>query len=206
VDPERLKRILITHFHADHVGDLVALLWILQLTPLWQGQRSLKIVGGKGIRNFTNNVLKVTHFPSQLQNVRLTFKALGDSTVFEDITACKTLHSPVNLAYRITRGGRSFCFTGDTGYYEPLTAFARGCTALIHEAVFPSDQEALARRTNHSTAADAGRIAHLAGVEKLVLTHISSLSGSDVPTLIKEAKREFGGEVIAAEDFLTLTI
>ncbi len=75
-------------------------------------------------------------------------------------------------------------FSADTSYFPPLADFARGSDVLVHEAMLPDAIEALVTRTyggdalrrhlhgSHTTASDAGRIAHAAGVRHLVLHHL----------------------------------
>ena len=64
--------------------------------------------------------------------------------------------------------------TGDVGDPEALVDIIRGADALVTEATFLAEDEALARARGHLTAADAGRLAASAGVKQLLLTHISA--------------------------------
>ena len=49
-----------------------------------------------------------------------------------------------------------------------------GVNLLYHESTFLDAQENLAKKTKHSTAAQAAKIAQLAKVKKLILGHFSS--------------------------------
>ena len=55
-----------------------------------------------------------------------------------------------------------------------------------------------AREYGHSTAAQAGRIARMAGVKKLVIGHYSKRI-TDVQVLVEQAKREFDVVIPANE-------
>jgi len=94
-------------------------------------------------------------------------------------------------------------------YYEMLTMeddhkiieIAKEADLLIHEATFASDLSDRAHEEKHSTAEDAAKIAKLANVKKLILTHISSRY-KDTKILEEEAKKIFENAEIA-EDFKT---
>jgi len=64
--------------------------------------------------------------------------------------------------------------------------------------------EEKALETKHSSAAQAARIAKEAGVQKLVLTHISQRY-SNPDELLEQARRIFPNTVIA-EDLMEITL
>ncbi len=69
---------------------------------------------------------------------------------------------------------RSYAFCTDTAFHEPAAATVAGVDLLYHEATFHSEMEDWARKTCHSTALQAARMAQLAGAGKLVIGHLSS--------------------------------
>jgi len=97
-----------------------------------------------------------------------------------------------------SRPGRSFAYCLDTRPCAEVIDLARGVDVMVHEATFGQDLQAEALQWGHSTAADAARMAHEAGVKRLVLTHISQRY-SDPQVLLQEAKNHFS-EVDLAED------
>lgn len=103
------------------------------------------------------------------------------------------------------RRARTVVYTGDTRPSPAVLEAARGADLLIHEATFGEDEHARAVETGHSTAAEAARLAHDAGVRRLVLTHISPRYTRDAPELLAEARAVFP-ETVIARDGLTLEV
>ncbi|MFH1328529.1 MAG: MBL fold metallo-hydrolase [Candidatus Bathyarchaeota archaeon] len=202
-DLKKIRRILISHFHADHISDLVPLLWAMQMEGY---NKSLEICGLEGIEDLTKTLLDSMYFPKEITNLKLIFKSLSGTEEFDGISICRTVHNPPNIAYKIRREGKSVCYTGDTQFHDSIAHFASNCDLLIHEALFLDHQKELALLTNHSTASEAGKIAKMANVKKLALTHIFPLNKGNENELLRQAGKEFDGEIILAKDLLTLQI
>jgi ribonuclease Z len=60
--------------------------------------------------------------------------------------------------------------------------------------------------TTHSTAREAARVARDAGVERLVLTHLSTRYDADPSPLLSQAAEEFHGAIEVARDGLVLEL
>lgn len=88
------------------------------------------------------------------------------------------------------RPGRKIVISGDTRPSFGVIELARAATVLVHDATFSEEERERAVETGHSTAAEAGQVAAMAGVDLLVLTHISSRHSRG--ELLAEARRVFG--------------
>jgi len=198
-----LKRLLITHYHADHVGDLVSLLWAIELD---RRRDPITIAGYGDVEAFTRKLLKLMHTPEEFSVFSMNFKSLSGTEKFDDTQVCLTIHKPTNLAYRLERDGKQICYTGDTAFYEPIAKFASNCDLMIHDSMFLNGQKEIAALTNHSTAGEAGKIAKLARVNILVLFHIFPHNRDFEEEFVKQAAEEFDGKIIVAKDFQTLEV
>lgn len=214
----RIGTVLLTHFHSDHIGGLGEFNmqgWAQgRREPLQVlGPDGVEqVVGGfnaayapdRGYRHAHHDhgkdLMPLAAGEMQARTIA-PFKA-GEppsgrrSVVFERdglvVTAIEVDHRPVMpaLAYRFDYRGRSVVITGDTVYYPPLVAAARGADLLVSEGeshellgllageVAASGDGRLAgvlRDTTdyHLTPVQAARMANEAGVRELVFTHIA---------------------------------
>ncbi|MCP9485899.1 MAG: ribonuclease Z [Gaiellaceae bacterium MAG52_C11] len=101
------------------------------------------------------------------------------------------------------RAGRTLVLSGDTAPARSVANAAAGADVLVHEATFCEDEAERARETDHSTAAEAARIALDSGVRLLALTHLSSrYSAGD----IEREAREIFPETVVPRDFDVIEI
>lgn len=119
---------------------------------------------------------------------------LGDLRVkLEDVMAEK--EAIITMAY-----------TGDTAPCDLYTEYVRGSRILVHDSTYHSELESEAKLKGHSTSKQAAQKAVEAGVEVLVLTHISSrYRGFEARRLLEEAKRIFPNTILA-RDLARLTL
>jgi ribonuclease Z len=97
------------------------------------------------------------------------------------------------------RPGRTVVLSGDTRPHPAVLSAAKGADLLVHEATFGEDEKARALETGHSTAREAAIMARDAGVDQLVLTHVSARYSREAPELLAEAQEVFPGTVIARD-------
>lgn len=85
--------------------------------------------------------------------------------------------------------GRKMVYSGDTAKCQKMIENAENADLLIHEAT--CDHEMIEERKGHTSARQAAEIAEEAGVEKLVLTHISRRYRNKTDILLDEAREVF---------------
>ena len=94
---------------------------------------------------------------------------------------------------------RSYAYCSDTAYDESLAMRIKGTTLLYHEATYCEDLLPKAQKYKHSTAAQAAKIAQLAGVGRLLIGHYSKCYTSD-DVFLKEAQGIFPETILAKEN------
>jgi ribonuclease BN (tRNA processing enzyme) len=106
----------------------------------------------------------------------------------------RMIHPVESYAIRVEAGGRSLTYSGDTGPCPELVTAAEGTNLALFESSFltcgdnPPDL--------HLTAAEAGRHAHEAAAERLLLTHLVPWNSLD--DVRSQAQAEFAHCDLAA--------
>ena len=127
------------------------------------------------------------------------------------------------LAYRFDFHDRSIAFSGDTAPLEAVAQLARGADILVHETLYVPAVEAYVRdriakgspirfddymahmKVDHSPVEDVGRIAREAGVQTLVLSHLTpGIDGIADATWRDAAAKQFKGKIVVAHDLMVL--
>ncbi len=109
----------------------------------------------------------------------------GEDAVLEDGT--------VIANHLVTKGrqkSRSYAFCSDTRFDDRVIQVVKDVDLLYHEATFLHEMLERAKQTYHTTALEAGRVARLAKVTKLIIGHFS-VRYVDLNPLLEEAKTEF---------------
>jgi len=88
--------------------------------------------------------------------------------------------------------GRIVTILGDTRQTPNAVSLAKDANVLVHESTFGKDEGKLAHNYYHSTSTQAAQVAKKAGVQQLLLTHISArYTGKLAKELQKQAQQVF---------------
>ncbi len=219
IAPEEYDQVLLTHNHADHMGGL----------PFLQGQRSLVNPDGPPLRVYSTDEsldalrtlcqatrmrsISVDKEGAKDQEGRPVFKwrptLAGNAVELGPTTHASSFpveHVEGSVGWRVECGGISVVFSGDTQFSNELVKASKGATILIHEALNTGEYGEATRNRLHSTSADAGRAAALAGVKELVMTHIDSGFHADTQPLIDDARKYFDGPISVAHDLYQVSV
>lgn len=93
---------------------------------------------------------------------------------------------------------KSYAFCSDTIYDETIIPIIKEVDVLYHETTFLESETALAKKTMHSTAKEAAKIAQLSQVKQLILGHYSTRYASI--TLFQEEAQTIFENVLLADD------
>ncbi len=206
VDINELDLLFLSHWHPDHVSDLVPYLFATRYGLGFTRGRPVRLISAEGIRDFLRalrqayghwidppeGLLQIMERPRGVHS-RLEFPGL----VLETAPA---RHNPESLALRVEAEGRVLVYTGDTEYSPEITELSRGADLLLAECACPEDRPV----EGHSTPSQAARMAAEAGVSRLVLTHF--YPPCDQADLLTPARKFFSGEILLARDLLRITI
>ena len=96
------------------------------------------------------------------------------------------------------RQGRKVIYAADTRPCRAVAEASREADVLIHDGMFSNEEEKEAKERGHSTVTQVARLAKEAGVNKLILIHISARYPDD-KILLKEAREIFPSAVIARD-------
>ena len=205
-DPLDVDAVLISHLHADHCLDLCGYYVMRKYHPTG-AQPRIPVWGPDGTADRMARAYDLPldpgmHEEFDFQEYPSRAHAgpveLGPFTV----EAHRVVHPVTAFALKVTAGGRTLVYSGDTGPCPALDAAAADAHLLLAEASFRSGDDNPPEL--HMTGTDCGRTAAKAGVERLVLTHVPPWH--DPADAEAEARAEWDGPVELARPGATYEI
>ncbi len=187
--------LVLTHFHLDHVvglGYMPGLRGAGGVPPTVWGPAAAIGAGSSDevLRRLCGPPFADADFGLAAREVREL--ALGEQEIgpFTLTTRRQEGHSTPTLALRFDD---ALTYCTDTPYDAGNAKLAAGSRVLMHEVWMAHHSRREAEI--HSSGRDAGAIARDAGVERLVLIHLSPLGGHD--EVLAEAREEYPGAELA---------
>ena len=203
LDYRRIDYLCITHFHPDHVSDLVPFLFAMNYMIDFTRSLPLHMIGPHGLKTFYDQLRGIFGHWISAQTYSFFSHEVEESHLkFPDfeIQTLPMAHSEDSVGFRVNTNGRSLAYSGDTDYCANLVRLGRDADLLILECSFPDEK----KTKGHLTPSLAGRVAREASCHKLLLTHFYPVfQGHDI---LKECQKEFSGEILLAEDGMKITI
>ncbi|MDO5030729.1 MAG: MBL fold metallo-hydrolase [Corynebacterium sp.] len=195
--------LLLTHVHPDHTADIPGLLVWRRFHPTAPAKNRNLLVGPGDIHTRIG-VMCAAMGNEDDANLDDTFEQIvchpGESFNVgghpDDggavVTPYSMIHPVPTVGYRIEADGQVFAYSGDSAWTDQLVELARDADVFVCEATWCSNEEGNPPNM-HMSGYEAGRAASLAGVKRLVLTHIPPYS--DGNEALRAAKTTFDGEV-----------
>ena len=203
IDYHKIDHIFYTHVrHPDHINDLSEIIFANKYDHP-KRKNDLNITGPKGMKEFYKNleqlfpVIKNPPFSVNIRDVEIN-QVMFDGILVE---SRPLHHQDVEcVGYRLEFDGKSIVYSGDTDYCDNLIGLAMKSDLLVIESSFPDEFKV----DGHLTPSLAGKVAHEAGVKKLVLTHLYPVC--DQYDIAAQARKGYGGEIIVAEDLMKIEV
>lgn len=191
VQLEEVGAIFLSHMHPDHCVDLLPYFYAVMYGCGRPG--GMPIVAPAGVRDTLAHLLG--------EHARARFGdyfdwrelAPGDETEVGPfrLEVFDSRHPAPNLAVRVSAGGDTLCYSGDTGPSEFLPRAADGAALFLCESSWQDADDG--DPSIHLRAREAGRAAREANVRRLVLTHV--WPRHDLEVSRAQAAEEFGGPI-----------
>lgn len=93
---------------------------------------------------------------------------------------------------------KSYAYCSDTAFNQNLIPLIDQVSLMYHEATFLESERARAKKTFHSTAKDAAKVANLASTQKLLIGHFSNRYKTK-DRFLQESRQVFKETYIAEE-------
>ena len=214
--------LLITHHHMDHNEELIPMIHQKFMAP-----GSFLVAGPAPIKEMTDYVSKfyLEDLQYRMRNQGRTFQQ-SDALVKElegensftykgvNISTIDVPHSIYTLAYRFDVQDKSIVISGDLTYTPHLAKLAKDADVLVLDCQVirkgaKRNKPANGGRSKkgnsaHASIEEGAKMAAEAGVKTLIITHLSNANIDYEATKAKIAE-QFKGEIILAEDFLTVS-
>ncbi len=207
VDFASIGAVVISHMHADHFIDLIPLRYALRYgleapkkIPLYLppgGEAILRRLTDAFVNeggDFLSDVFDVANY-DPTRELRLRESVLRFAP---------TRHYIPAFAIRAESEGRAVTYSADTAPTPAVVELAAGSDVFICESTLADGAHENGSLRGHSSAREAGTMAHDAGVGRLYLTHYTGeVAAGD---LMNEAAETFGAAVNVVDDNTAIDI
>jgi ribonuclease BN (tRNA processing enzyme) len=200
---DEVRWIASTHYHADHLGDLAAILFGFEV-PAAAAPAALTLVGPPGHRELLARLesvypgLSAKRVQRDVREIAIDGSAL-DLGAFV-LRARQAGHKQPAVSYRVEVGRRSLVYSGDTDQVDSLVELCQGADVALLDCSMPDGEGT----PGHMTPSECADVAARARVGMLVLTHLyPACDGIDVAV---QAGAGFGGEIRVAHDGMRIDL
>ena len=150
VPTEKLRGILLTHFHSDHISDIGD----FNLNSWVAGRpQPLQVIGPNGVDRIVEGLnityeldrgYRVSHHGAEFLNPELGIlqsRSINEGVIVDEdglrITAFEVSHPPIEPAfgYRLDYGGRSVVISGDSLVTDKIVEISDGADVVLHDAM-----------------------------------------------------------------------
>ncbi|MCL2781812.1 MAG: MBL fold metallo-hydrolase [Actinomycetia bacterium] len=212
VAAHQLDAIVLSHLHPDHCLDLTACLVALRHGPARRASR-LPVIAPAGARERLAAAYEPTAWAPAAGGDKwaevFEFAVPRDGELGPFTVSFARMNHPVpTYAVRLSHGGATLVYSGDTAASDELVALAAGADLLLCDAAGAGDEvgagDEAAPAGLHLTARQAGEHAARAGAGRLMVTHVPPWGSRGHAAA--EASTAFAGPVLAAQPGMIITL
>jgi len=189
-----VAHVALSHFHVDHVSDLVPYLHAGSWSGIDPRTRDLHVWGPEGLEALMGGMLEL--FDGLLRDDGFgveVHEVAGDSMTIEGHEFLLADLPPAgNRGLKFVCGDVTCALTGDSHFHEREIDFLTGADVAIIDAGHSSDDEIV-------------ELASRCGARKLVCSHLYRDLDRDALAR-RAADRGFGGEIIVGADLMTFDL
>ena len=193
---DQLRHVVVSHFHADHVSDLVPLMQAGSWSRTDPRSRDLHIWGPPGLRRLVDGWLELFGAAALVNPdgyaVEVHELPAGPFTIDGHEFEFVSLPPAGNHGLGFTAGGKRYALTGDSDVHQQEIRFLTGRDLAVIDAGHPSDEELV-------------ELAAGSQARRLVCSHL--YRRLDAAALnARAAAAGYAGELILGEDGMVFEI
>ena len=202
ISVHRLRNVILTHRHLDHIGGMPALFMYNQPLEIYATADTHEGVRGLMAAGFPEWVIH--------PGVRRIEVEPGERREIDGfaVTFFEVQHRVPTVAVRVEHAGRTLAFSADSVPCDAVVACAREADLFLCDALYTErDGPTLAARARalmHPTGREAGRLATAANARSLILLHLSV--ATDPANVLADARETFTGPCALAQDCETYQV
>lgn len=138
-----IQNVVLSHFHPDHLSDLVPFIHAGLYSTVDPRTRDLCIFGPVGVREVVTRLLAIVGFPDPTDApFRVVVQAIESGLKIGDLRGDYALLPPAgNHGLRFDYRGTSCALTGDSHFHPEEIEFLRGADLAVIDAGHLSDEE-----------------------------------------------------------------
>jgi ribonuclease BN (tRNA processing enzyme) len=210
IEQNKLKAVLLTHQHYDHIRDIPTLALNLSMND-----NSIDVYTTLGVRRvIETHLLNGTLYPKFQEspeakpaiNFRLIEPYITQTIECYEVLAVPVKHVDITIGYQISDNeGKVICYTADTGpglsdcwqYLSPKL--------LVVDVTVPNKFEEFARKTGHLTPAllhsELAKFQELKGyLPKVVTVHMNPTHEREIAQEINQVSRNLNANITVASE------
>jgi len=186
-----VEHIVLSHFHTDHISDIIPFLHAASWSQIDPRTRTLNIYGGLGVKIQIMRLISLFGPEELVRDER--FEVVVHEIPDEEFVIGKTrFYFPVlppanNHGLKFEFAGRTYAFTGDSHFHE-------------QEVDFLKDVDLAVIDSGHITDDNIVELAVLTQVKTIICSHLyRELNGETLN--LRAAQRGYRGKLVVARDF-----